>query len=94
MGNVKSAGNSLRINYDSISPDNIDRSHPRTKCRICTDLGEKYKATNWKTLPIAEIRKLRQLKNLLQVIAALANTDKYVLDEKLKTWLSVRERLP
>jgi hypothetical protein len=57
-------------------------------------LGEKYKATNWKTLPIAEIRKLRQLKNLLQVIAALANTDKYVLDEKLKTWLSVRERLP
>jgi hypothetical protein len=52
------------------------------------------KATNWKTLPIAEIRELRQLKNRLKVIAALADTDKYVLDEELNTWLSVREKLP
>ena len=52
------------------------------------------KAANWKTLPIAEIRELRQLKNRLKVIAALANTDKYVLDEELSTWLSVREKLP
>lgn len=52
------------------------------------------KATNWKTLPIAEIRELRQLKNRLKVIAALSDTDKYVLDEELNTWLSVRDRLP
>lgn len=52
------------------------------------------KAANWKTLPIAEIRELRQLKNRLKVIAALADTDKYVLDEELSTWLSVREKLP
>ena len=52
------------------------------------------KAANWKSLPIAEIRELRQLKNRLKVIAALADSDKYVLDEELKTWLSVRERLP
>ncbi len=52
------------------------------------------KAANWKTLPIAEIRELRQLKNRLKVIAALAETDKYVLDEELSTWLSVREKLP
>jgi hypothetical protein len=52
------------------------------------------KATNWKTLPIAEIRELRQLKNRLKVIAALANSDKYVLDEELKTWLAMWERLP
>jgi hypothetical protein len=52
------------------------------------------KATNWKTLPIAEIRELRPLKNRLKVIAALANSDKYVLDEELNTWLAMRERLP
>jgi hypothetical protein len=52
------------------------------------------KAANWQTLPIAEIRDLRQLKNRLKVIAALADTDKYVLDEELSTWLSVREKLP
>ena len=52
------------------------------------------KAANWQTLPIAEIRELRQLKNRLKVIAALADTDKYVLDEELSTWLSVREKLP
>ena len=52
------------------------------------------KAANWKTLPIAEIRELRQLKNRLKVIAALADSDTYVLDEELNTWLSVREKLP
>lgn len=52
------------------------------------------KAANWKTLPIQEIRELRQLKNRLKVIAALANSDKYVLDEELKAWLSLREKLP
>ena len=52
------------------------------------------KAANWKTLPIAEIRELRQLKNRLKVIAALASGDKYVLDEQLKSWLSLREKLP
>jgi hypothetical protein len=52
------------------------------------------KVANWQTLPIAEIRELRQLKNRLKVIAALANNDKYVLDEELSTWLSVREKLP
>lgn len=52
------------------------------------------KATNWKTLPIEEIRQLRQLKNRLNVIAALADSDKYVLNEELNTWLSVREKLP
>jgi hypothetical protein len=52
------------------------------------------KAANWKTLPIAEIRELRQLKNRLKVIAALANSDKYVLDEELNTWLGLREKLP
>lgn len=52
------------------------------------------KAANWQTLPIAEIRELRQLKNRLKVIDALADTDKYVLDEELSTWLSVREKLP
>ncbi|MEG4026384.1 hypothetical protein [Microcoleus sp. S13C4] len=31
----------------------------------------------------AEIRELRQLKNRLKVIAALADSDKYVLDEEL-----------
>jgi len=52
------------------------------------------KAANWKTLPIQEIRELRQLKNRLKVIAALASSDKYVLDEELKAWLSLREKLP
>jgi len=52
------------------------------------------KAANWKTLPIAEIRELRQLKNRLKVIAALADSDKYVLDEKINTWLHLREKLP
>jgi hypothetical protein len=52
------------------------------------------KAANWKTLPIGEIRELRQLKNRLKVIAALADTDKYVLDESLKSWLDLREKLP
>ncbi|MGB3262866.1 MAG: hypothetical protein WBA89_02825 [Microcoleus sp.] len=52
------------------------------------------KAANWKMLPIAEIRELRQLKNRLKVIAALANNNKYVLDEELNTWLSLREKLP
>lgn len=52
------------------------------------------KATNWQMLPIAEIRELRQLKNRLKVIAALADSDKYVLDEELNTWLSLREKLP
>lgn len=45
-------------------------------------------------LPIAEIRELRQLKNRLKVIAALADSDKYVLDESLKSWLDLREKLP
>jgi len=52
------------------------------------------KAANWKMLPIAEIRELRQLKNRLKVIVALADSDKYVLDEKLNTWLNLREKLP
>ncbi len=52
------------------------------------------KAANWKTLPIQEIRELRQLKNRLKVIAALASGDKYVLDEELKSWLLLREKLP
>jgi len=52
------------------------------------------KAANWKTLPIAEIRELRQLKNRLKVIAALANSDKYVVGEELKAWLSLPEKLP
>ncbi|MCC3441270.1 MAG: hypothetical protein JGK01_05515 [Microcoleus sp. PH2017_03_ELD_O_A] len=52
------------------------------------------KAANWKTLAIEEIRELRQLKNRLKVIAALANSDKYVLDEELKAWLSLPEKLP
>ncbi|MDF0555742.1 hypothetical protein [Kamptonema sp. UHCC 0994] len=52
------------------------------------------KAANWQTLPIAEIRELRQLKNRLKIIAALADSDKYVLDEKLNTWLHLREKLP
>ncbi|NJL69354.1 MAG: hypothetical protein HC894_27090 [Microcoleus sp. SM1_3_4] len=52
------------------------------------------KAANWKTLPIGEIRELRQLKNRLQVIAALTDLDRYVLDEELNTWLALREKLP
>ncbi|MEG5058763.1 hypothetical protein QUB60_12130 [Microcoleus sp. A2-C5] len=52
------------------------------------------KAGNWQTLPIEEIRELRQLKNRLKVIAALASSDKYVLDEELKAWLLLREKLP
>lgn len=52
------------------------------------------KAANWQNLPIPEIRELRQLKNRLKVIAALADTDRYVLDEELSTWLAVREKLP
>jgi hypothetical protein len=52
------------------------------------------KATKWKMLPIAEIRQLRQLKNRLKVIAALADSNKYVLDEALKSWLDLREKLP
>ncbi|MCW6049327.1 hypothetical protein K4039_04325 [Lyngbya sp. CCAP 1446/10] len=52
------------------------------------------KAGNWQTLPIEEIRELRQLKNRLKVIAALASSDKYVLDEELKAWLLLRDKLP
>ncbi|MCC3405942.1 MAG: hypothetical protein JGK17_10195 [Microcoleus sp. PH2017_10_PVI_O_A] len=52
------------------------------------------KAANWKTLPIEEIRELRQLKNRLKVITALSKSDKYVLDEEIKTWLALREKLP
>jgi hypothetical protein len=52
------------------------------------------KAANWQTLPIAEIRELRKIKNRLKVIAALSESDRYVLDEKLKTWLLLRDKLP
>src|SRR6476620_1625760 len=58
----------------------------------CEDVEKK--APNWKTLPIAEIRELRQLKNRLKVIAALADSDRYVLDENLNSWLSLRDKLP
>jgi hypothetical protein len=51
-------------------------------------------AANWKTLPVAEIRELRQLKNRLKVIAALDRSNKYVLDEEIKTWLALRDKLP
>jgi hypothetical protein len=52
------------------------------------------KTANWKTLPVEEIRELRQLKNRLKVIAALAKSNKYVLDAEIKTWLALREKLP
>ena len=41
----------------------------------------------------ADRKKLRQLKNRLKVIAALADSDQYVLDENLNSWLSLREKL-
>ncbi|MBW4496335.1 MAG: hypothetical protein KME26_25315 [Oscillatoria princeps RMCB-10] len=52
------------------------------------------KAANWRALNIEEIRELRQLKNRLKVISALADSDKFVLEPEIKAWLSLREKLP
>lgn len=52
------------------------------------------KAANWRECNIEEIRELRRIKNRLQVISALADSDKCVLNQELKAWLSLWEELP
>ncbi len=52
------------------------------------------KVADWRSLPIEDIRNLRKLKNQLKVILALANSDKYALDEELKSWLYWQDKLP
>ncbi len=52
------------------------------------------KAANWRSLPVGEIRELRQLKNRLKVISALADSENCVLDTEIKALLSLREKLP
>lgn len=66
---------------------------------FCDSLTMSYneasqKAMNWKNCQISEIRQLRQIKNNLQVISTLANSDKCTLEAELQKWLALRERLP
>lgn len=52
------------------------------------------KAGHWKICKLEEIRELRRIKNRLGVISVLADSNKYALNEELKHWLSLREKLP
>jgi hypothetical protein len=52
------------------------------------------KAANWRKCNPEEIRELRRIKNRLQVISVLADSDKYSLNPELKAWLELREKLP
>ena len=66
---------------------------------FCDSLTMSYneasqKAMNWKNCQISEIRQLRQIKNNLQVISTLANSDKCTLEVELQQWLALQERLP
>lgn len=52
-------------------------------------------ASNWQTLPLAEIRALRKVKNILGAITGLTQ---YIRDHELvnnvNRWLEIRDRLP
>lgn len=52
----------------------------------------KAKAKNWQSCDINEIRELRRIKNRLGVISVLAQA--IDLDENIKNWLSLTNKLP
>lgn len=52
------------------------------------------KAANWRSCNIEEIRELRRIKNRLGIISVLADSEKYILNQELKDWLALREKLP
>jgi hypothetical protein len=52
------------------------------------------KAENWKELNIEDIRELRRIKNRLNIIVVLAESDKFMINEEIRAWLSLRDRLP
>lgn len=63
--------------------------------RLTISLDEvTQKAENGKRLNIEDIRELRRIKNRLNIIIALAESDKFTLNEELRAWLSLRNRLP
>ncbi len=52
------------------------------------------KTENWRTLPIENIRELRQIKNRLKVIQGLAESDHITLDKFFCQWLDLLPKLP
>lgn len=49
---------------------------------------------NWSSLPIEEIRRLRDIKNILSVFYELARAGLTVSYPDIKQWLEIRDRLP
>ncbi len=103
------SGESLRISSMMLRAGMIDKfgvvdHHPvldiniilqwfRQNLKLSCEEVEK-KAANWRVLPVEEIRELRQLKNRLQVISAINDSNKFGLEPEIKAWLSLREKLP
>ncbi|HIK09310.1 MAG TPA: hypothetical protein IGS52_03410 [Oscillatoriaceae cyanobacterium M33_DOE_052] len=103
------SGESLRISSMMLRAGMIDKfgvvdHHPvldiniilqwfRQNLNLSCEEVEK-KAANWRVLPVEEIRELRQLKNRLQVISAINDSNKFGLEPEIKAWLSLREKLP
>jgi hypothetical protein len=61
--------------------------------KISPDEANK-KATNWRNCNIQEIRELRKIKNRLNIISVLIESDKLTPNQKLSTWLSLKSKLP
>ncbi|WP_199248336.1 hypothetical protein [[Phormidium] sp. ETS-05] len=103
------SGESLRISAMMLRAGMIDKfgvvyDHPvldiniifqwfRQNLKLSCEEVEK-KAANWRVLPVEEIRELRQLKNRLQVISAINDSNKFGLEPDIKAWLSLRKQLP
>lgn len=52
------------------------------------------KAAVWKNLSIENIRELRRIKNRLSALKSLSDAGKLPLNQELKSWLDLREKLP
>ena len=52
------------------------------------------KAQNWKKCQVQEIRELRKLKNRLQIISVLAQSEQVALTTEIYSWLALRDQLP
>lgn len=51
-------------------------------------------STHWQSLPLDMIRRLRQIKSRLTVLAALLQTGYRQDDSELRSWIALSERLP
>lgn len=52
------------------------------------------KAVVWKSLSIESIRELRRIKNRLSALKSLSDAGKLSLNQELKSWLDLRDKLP